>query len=141
MLKKFLMLFTLSVFLFSSEVAYIKSLEGKVVIKRNNEDVLLSIGSKLQKNDLIQTYAKSSIGIIFDDGTILTLGENSIFKINDYVFEPLEKDFNFNVELLKGKSSFESGKIGKISPQSVRFKIPEGIIGIRGTKFFVEVKE
>ncbi len=40
----------------------------------------------------------------------------------------------------KGLATFESGKIGKLSPESVRFRIPEGTIGIRGTKFYVEVK-
>ncbi len=128
-------------FLFASEIAYIKSLDGSVVIKRDMEDLTLSIGAKLKNNDLILTKKDSSCGIIFADGTVLTLGENSVFKINNYIFKPLKKKFDFDVELTKGKSSFESGKISKLAPKSVKFKIPEGIIGIRGTKFFVEVDE
>ena len=44
------------------------------------------------------------------------------------------------MNLKKGKAVFSSGKIGKLSPESVKFRIPEGIIGIRGTQFAVEVK-
>ena len=35
---------------------------------------------------------------------------------------------------------FESGKVSEISPESFEFKIPDGIIGIRGTKFIIELK-
>ncbi len=138
-MRLLVILLSLSAFLFSYEVAYIKNLDGDVLIKRNEKEVILDIGSKLKIGDLILTKKESSIGIIFEDGTVLTIGENSIFKINNYIFKPLEKKFDFDIELTKGKSSFESGKIGKLAPQSVKFKIPEGIIGIRGTKFFVEV--
>ncbi len=141
MIKSILVLFSLSVFLFSSEVGYIKSLKGDVIIKRNKQDISLNVGSKLKNNDVLITKKDSSIGVIFEDGTVLTLGENSIFKINNYVFNPLKKKFDFDIELEKGKSSFESGKISKLAPEAVKFKIPEGIIGIRGTKFFVEVEK
>jgi len=44
------------------------------------------------------------------------------------------------LDLKKGKAVFSSGKIGKLSPKSVKFRIPTGVIGIRGTKFAVEAK-
>jgi hypothetical protein len=35
----------------------------------------------------------------------------------------------------------ETGKIGKLAPQNFAFQIPQGTIGIRGTKFIVDVEE
>ncbi|NOX16251.1 MAG: FecR domain-containing protein [Epsilonproteobacteria bacterium] len=48
--------------------------------------------------------------------------------------------FAFDLNMKKGLASFESGKIGKLAPKVVHFRVPEGTIGIRGTKFYVEVK-
>jgi len=44
------------------------------------------------------------------------------------------------VTLPKGTIVFESGKIGKLAPEKVTIKVPQGIIGIRGTKFIVEAE-
>ena len=51
-----------------------------------------------------------------------------------------KKKYKVDLELKKGKAMFSSGKIGKLSPKSFKLRIPEGAIGIRGTKFVVEVK-
>lgn len=86
------------------------------------------------------TKSGSSIGIVFDDGTVLSLDEKAIFVINKFKVKPEKKEFDVDLFLKKGKAIFSSGRIGKLAPKSVKFRIPEGIIGIRGTKFAVEVK-
>jgi hypothetical protein len=127
--------------LFATEnfVGIVKSIEGKVYVKRDNKVFNLNIGSMLKMGDIIITNAKSSIGITFDDGSRLSLGENSIFNINRYIFKPSKNLFDINLKLKKGKALFNSGKVGKIAPEAVKFNIPEGVIGIRGTEFLVEV--
>jgi hypothetical protein len=89
---------------------------------------------------MILTKSKSAIGVMFDDGTRLSLGEKAIFIINEFRVKPSKKSYNVDLRLKKGKAVFSSGKVGKLAPESVKFRIPEGIIGIRGTKFAVEVK-
>lgn len=87
------------------------------------------------------TKVKSGVGITFSDGSRLTLGENSIFCINRYIFKPEDREFDIDIKLIKGKALFNSGKVGKLSPDSVKFEIPDGVVGIRGTEFIVEVIE
>lgn len=127
-------------FLFSQDVAIVKKVSGEVFAKRVDTMHKLSIGNKIQEKDIVITKNTGSIGMIFEDGTILSLGENSILSINKYLFRPSQKEFSFDVDMSKGLATFESGKIGKLSPESVKFRVPEGIVGIRGTKFYVEVK-
>jgi hypothetical protein len=121
-------------------VGIVKSLNGKVYIKRQNKIFNLTVGYLLRKGDIIITKKKSSVGITFDDGSRLSLGENSIFNINRYIFQPSKNKFDINLKLLKGKALFNSGKVGEMAPESVKFNIPEGVIGIRGTEFLVEAK-
>jgi len=135
----FLVLGTVT-FLLSADIAMVKKAAGEVFVKRADTMVPLVIGSQLQKADIIMTKKASNVGLIFDDGTILSLGENSILSIDDYIFKPEKKEFSFDLNMKKGYASFESGKIGKLSPESVKFRVPEGTVGIRGTKFYVEVK-
>ena len=122
-----------------ANVGYVSTLTGNVELKRNKEVMALQIGMTIEEGDIIISKAKSSIGIVFDDGTSISLEEKSIFVINKFVVDPSKKEYDVDVELTQGKALFESGKVGKLAPQSVKFRIPEGIIGIRGTKFVVEV--
>ena len=123
-----------------ASVGIVKKITGTVEVKRAKQVMLLKKGSRLQNGDMILTKSKSSIAIIFDDGTRLSLGAKAIFVINKFIVKPSKKKYDVDLELKKGKAVFSSGKVGKLAPKSVKFRIPEGIIAIRGTKFAVEVK-
>ncbi len=140
MFRIIFMIFLLFTFIFAQDVAIVKKVSGEVFAKRLKDIEKLSMGSKIQEKDIIITKTSSNIGLIFEDGTIVSLGENSVLSINKYIFRPSQKEFMFDVDMSKGLVTFESGKIGKLAPEAVKFRIPEGTIGIRGTKFYVEVK-
>ncbi len=140
MFKKsiYIVLFCLSTF--ASEIAIVKNITGKTDVKRADKIIPLQKGFKLKEGDIIITKAKSSIGIMFKDGTRISLGSKTIFSINKYLFRPQTNEYNIDLKMDKGKAAFSSGKIGKLSPKSVKFRIPQGIVGIRGTRFLAEVK-
>lgn len=124
----------------SQPVAFIKNVQGNAIVKHDNIPHTIQKGEHLFSGDSIQTAKKTTIGISFNDGTRIAIGPESIFIIDDYIFAPAQKDFHFNVTLPKGTIVFESGKIGKLAPEKVTIKVPQGIIGIRGTKFIVEAE-
>jgi len=121
-------------------VAVIKNLADKADIKRNSEVIAASKGLTLMNQDIVQTQTQGYVGITFIDGTSITIGPNSEFKIDRYVFEPNEEVFAFAVYLKKGSALFNTGKIGKLSPDSVQLSTPRATVGIRGTRFIVEVQ-
>jgi hypothetical protein len=123
-----------------ADVGMVKTLTGTVEVKRAKKTIALKKGSTLKNGDIILTKDKSSVGIVFDDGSRLSLGAKAIFVINKFVVKPSKKKYDVDLNLKKGKALFSSGKIGKLSPKSVKFRIPTGVIGIRGTKFAVEAK-
>ena len=139
MIKIIISIVIINNFLFAS-LGMVKTITGTVEVKRDKETILLQIGTTLEKGDIIMSKSKSSIGIIFDDGTRVSLGEKAIFVIKEFKVNPNTKEYVVDLKLKKGKAVFNSGKIGKLSPESVKFRIPEGVIGIRGTQFAVEVK-
>ncbi len=139
MKKNVILLLILSSLTFAN-IAIVKKIKGTVEVKRKGQVISIRKGSTLKNGDVILTKSKSSIGIIFDDGSRVSLGEKALFVINHYVVKPSRKEYDIDLELKKGKAMFSSGKISKLAPQAVKFRIPEGAIGIRGTKFVVEVK-
>jgi hypothetical protein len=132
--------FLLVSLLFASDIAIVKKVTGDTYIKRAEKEIKVKVGDQLQKGDILITKKNGSIGVIFHDGTLLSLGENSVLSVDKYIFKPANKEFAFDLNMKKGLATFESGKIGKLAPKVVNFKVPEGTIGIRGTKFYVEVK-
>lgn len=139
MKKIFLMAFAL-VFAFADEVGFVKESVGDVKVKRSDDYIAVKAKDRLQVGDILITGKSSRVGVIFDDGSTISLDESSYLEIENFVFKPIEEIYKFNLQLNKGSALFESGKIGKISPESFEFKIPEGVIGVRGTKFLVKVK-
>ena len=139
-MKIFLVFMLFFATLFAKDVAIVKKVIGEVFAKRVENLKKLSVGDKIQEGDVVLTKQDSGIGMIFDDGTSLSLGSNSVLSIEQYLFKPAKNEYVLDINMKKGLASFESGKMGKLSPDSVKFRVPEGTIGIRGTKFYVEVK-
>lgn len=126
----------------TKEIAFVKNINGKVTAQKESSKVVreLSQGDKIYSKDTIITSKNSGVNISFNDGSSLTLGESSILNIQNYLFEPLKKDFDFQLRVKKGTALFESGKIGKLAPNKFKMHIPNSVIGIRGTKFLVKVE-
>lgn len=121
-------------------VATIKNVSNQAQVSRDGSIIGVKIGEKLMNADVITTESDGSVGIVFIDGTAITVGPDSVFRIDHYVFEPNVETYDFSVYLKKGSALFDSGKISRLSPDSVRLATPRATVGIRGTRFIVEVK-
>jgi hypothetical protein len=126
----------------SSEAGMVKSVKGDVsVIRGDGKQEALKVGDKIYEKDTIKTSAKSAMGLIFNDNTLVSVGQNSEFKINEYLFEPSEKKVAFRSEVVKGSIACMTGLISKINPDAMKLKAKTATMGIRGTYFAVEVNE
>lgn len=79
----------------------------------NNVGKIVSLGtdknSVFQKNDTLNTKENTKLQILFLDDTIISVGQNSILKINDYLFE--EKDSKAEFTMAKGVFRTITGKL------------------------------
>jgi hypothetical protein len=147
MKKLFIILFLMQVFFMlpsqGSELSIgkIKTLRGMVSAIRDSKEIPLNIGDSIYQKDLLRTAADSAAGIIFEDDTILSVGPQTELAVDEYLFAPEKGALGMFIRMLKGTASYISGIIGRQSPESVKFQMPEAIIAIRGTHFLVRVKE
>lgn len=118
-----------------------KTSKGAVFVVRDGMPMPVAVGDRIFRNDTIRTGASGSVGIIFEDNTILSLGPDSEIVIDQYVFAPEKGVFSMVARMVRGTASYLSGIIGHQSPESVKFRTPEATIGIRGTHFLVKVDD
>lgn len=119
-------------------VALFKNVSGDVKIIRDNSDLVAVVGTQLMRSDIVVSGPHSSGGIVFKDGTLLTLGSSTEIEISRYMFQPEEAKYDFSLYLKKGTAIYSSGKLGKLSPESVSINTPRATVGVRGTRFIVK---
>lgn len=112
---------------------------GEVSIKREEIIIPARPEMPLVNKDVLITGIKAFAGIMFTDGTVITVGPGTEFRIDTYIFEPQDEAYYFSFYLKKGSAIYNSGKIGKLSPQSVKLATPKATVGIRGTRFIIDV--
>jgi len=140
MKKLLLLLPLLFISLMAKDIAFVQKVKGEVTAKDSAKTVVVQQADWLSEKMLVSTGDKSGITMIFKDNSVLVLGSNSILILEKYIFAMKEKNYKFELTLNKGSISFESGKIGELSPENFIFKTPEATVGIRGTKFMIKVQ-
>lgn len=118
----------------------VKSVNGRVVISRGGDFLDAAEGMRLLMGDHIRTAETASIGLIFSDDSLVSMGPASEMVVSEYHFMPVEGKLSFVLRLIRGTIAYVSGQISKLSPQSVRLETPVGIIGVRGTQVLIKLE-
>ena len=137
----FVVLFATVVNASDESAGSLRNKKGDVLIERNGNIVKAEDGTPVYPNDTVRTGADGSVGIIFKDNSRIGLGPNSRLDIKKFVFKPAQGQFSMVNKLTKGTGSFVSGKMTKLSPESVIIETPTSTIGVRGTTYNIKVTE
>lgn len=122
-------------------IGAVKSVSGDVRIARGGQEIKAESGASLQQQDVLKTGADGALGVTFRDNSTVSLGPNTELAVESFVFEPAEKKFGFASRMTRGTAMFVSGALAKMAPESVSVSTPTSTIGVRGTRFLVEVDE
>lgn len=123
-----------------SHVGLVKGVSGQVSVVQANATRIAEAGTQLQVSDRIVTAPGATASIVFRDGTMLTLGGGADVHVRDYVFEPKANRYAFSLYMGQGAAIYESGKIGRLAPESVKVETPQATVGVRGTRFLIEAQ-
>ncbi len=122
-------------------IGRVKNVSGHAVIERNGERIKVIPGIRMMAEDVIETGEDSSLGIIFKDNALLSMGENSRLSMTQFEFDPAMGHLSFVADIFKGTMTYLTGIIGKVNPEVVKFRTPTATIGIRGTHLAIKVEE
>jgi len=122
-----------------ASIGKITAINGKAYAIRDGQRISLLKGSDIEKKDLIKTMDHTKLQIVFNDHTVISLGQKTSFKIDDYVFSKRKVKASFSVS--KGIFKSITGRIGKIDHSKFKLRTKNATIGVRGTTFIGVVDE
>jgi len=120
-------------------IGNVATVVGNATVTRNDAAIPLKVKDEIYLNDLVQTSAKSSLGITFNDATTFNLTANARITIDTFVYEDGGKNNAALFEVVKGTVAFVAASVAKTG--DMKISTPTATLGIRGTSGVVEVPE
>jgi VCBS repeat-containing protein len=118
-------------------IGTVSKLTGSATAIRNGVSVTLNIGDQVQKGDVVQAGADSSLNLTFIDGTVFGLSANARMVLNEMVYDPQGSANSSLLSLIQGTITFVAGETAHNG--NMRVDTPVATMGIRGTAVLVEI--
>ena len=110
-------------------------------IQRSKTTISGTKGTPVEMQDEVKTL-RGKAGITFSDNTQVQVNENSRLVIDDFVYDPKNKDAGkLALNMASGTVRYASGAIAKNNPNKVAINTPTATIAVRGTDFTATVDE
>jgi hypothetical protein len=142
MRSRFIIVFTLLLPLLAGPasgqgVGSISGAEPTAEIGRAGTWTPAEAGAPVQVGDILRTGRPGRLSVVFQDDSVVTIGEGSELVINEQVFAPEQGTVRTALQLVQGKirslvSEYYQGRQG-----GFEVKTPTALAGVRGTDFVV----
>jgi hypothetical protein len=120
-------------------IGNVATLTGSASVTRNNASAPLKLKDEIFLNDVLQTSAKASLGVTFNDSTTFNLTANARIAVDNYVYAEGGKANAALFNVAKGTVAFVAAAVAKTGDMTI--STPTATLGIRGTSGLVEVPE
>lgn len=119
----------------SANIGKVTAIRGDVKITRGIALYQAHKNLNIETKDTFFTNKNGSMQITFADNTVVTLGKNTVFKVDEYLYNEKKRTKN-KVKFKFRKGFFKSitGRIGKLAPKNFTIKTKNSTIGVRGTE-------
>lgn len=123
-----------------AEIGRIKRTHGEAFVERARRLLPAKSGMTLEKRDILVTGGDGRITVAFVDNSRFSTGPDSRINLEKFSYNPTTETGEFDVLIEKGTVAIVSGKIAHHQLDAMRVKTPTSILGVRGTKFIVQVQ-
>ena len=125
----------------AQDAGLVKVSRGTAEIERGAQRLPAPVGARVRQGDVVVTGADGSVGITFNDNSLMSIGPDTRFSIDRFAFDPTTHRGAFETSLNRGTLSAVSGKIARQSPDAMKVRTPAALLGVRGTEFLVRTEE
>lgn len=123
-----------------ASVGRIKTVAGAASIQRGSTAIPARPGTQIEPGDVLVTGKTGRLGVTFVDNTRFALLGDSKVEITEFIYDRSRVSGTFVASVARGRVGIVSGKIAKSGKDVMRVKTPTTLLGVRGTRFLVEVK-
>jgi hypothetical protein len=124
-----------------AEIARIKQASGTAYVQRNSEQLKAAPGLPLLAGDRLVTGKDGRMSLTFVDNTRFAVGPNSNVGVSEFQYDRTRQKGSFVTQVDRGSLAVVSGKVAKSDRDAMKVRTPNTLLGVRGTKFIVEVPE
>ena len=142
MLRKSIFLVVLTALIIapaSAQIARVKQSAGTAAIERGSTRLPPTPGQQLFAGDRLVTGKDGRISLSFIDNTRFAVGPNSSVSVSEFQYDRTRQKGNFVTKVDRGSLAVVSGRIAKSGPDAMKVRTPNTLLGVRGTKFIVDV--
>jgi len=84
-------------------IGYVKTLTGEATVMTNGDIISAKVGTPIYQNSVLNTRTHSSMGITLRDATVISLGPETEFAIDEFVYVPAKNKLKLSCRLTKVK--------------------------------------
>jgi FecR protein len=122
----------------AAEIGVITFVQGSVTLTHPQAPAAAArFRDDVRFHDIIETQKDSRAKALFQDDSILTVGEHSRIEITEYVFNPHESTRSVIINLVGGKLRALVGKVFAEAGSRFEIHTPTAVAAARGTYFIV----
>ena len=119
----------------------VKVVSGEAFIVRGRDTLPAQLGQVILASDRLKTGRDGRLGVTLKDNTRVSLGPASEVRLESFVYNPGAGRMDLVLKFVRGVAAYVSGRIAKLSPDSIRLETPAAIVGVRGTTLAIRVAE
>jgi hypothetical protein len=122
-----------------SEIARIKQASGAASVQRGTQQLKAAPGLQLLAGDKLVTGKDGRMSATFVDNTRFAVGPNSNVAVSKFQYDRTRQKGEFVTQVDRGSLAVVSGKIAKSDRDAMKVRTPNTLLGVRGTKFVIQV--
>lgn len=122
-----------------AEIARVKTSSGTAFVERGGQKLKPVPGLQLNARDSLVTGKDGRIAVTFIDNTRFAVGPNSDVAVSEFQYDRTQQKGTMVTQVNRGSLAVVSGKIAKSGKDSMKVRTPNTLLGVRGTKFIVDV--
>ena len=123
-----------------AEIGRIKRATGDAQVERGRMKRAAMIGGTLEQGDVLVTGKDGRVSVTFADNTRFSAGPNSRIAIDQFRFDDTTRKGTFLTRVDRGSLAIVSGQIAHETKDAMKVRTPTSLLGVRGTRFVVNVK-
>jgi hypothetical protein len=124
-----------------AEIGRIKRSVGVASIERGKTKLTPTPGFQLMPGDMLVTGKDGQMSLTFIDDTRFAVGPNSRISVDQFDYNRTTQAGSFVTSVNRGSLAVVSGQIAKSKQDAMKVRTPTSLLGVRGTRFIVEVSK
>ena len=124
-----------------SSISRIKQSSGVAFVERNAQRIKPVPGLQLLAGDRLITGKDGRMSLSFVDNTRFAVGPGSRVSVSEFQYDRTRQKGSFITRLDRGSLAVVSGRIAKSDRDAMKVRTPNTLLGVRGTKFIIEIPE